>query len=89
MGIMKEAKVLKHMLTREVVSLDADGFTSPQEVITYSGRLLEKAGKVTEDMKGKIPNSIYEDSWELWVKYLAGELNMQEFLVEYQKFLKS
>ena len=48
-----------------------------------------KAGKVTEDMKGKIPNSIYEDSWELWVKYLAGELNMQEFLVEYQKFLKS
>lgn len=48
MGIMKEAKVLKHMLTREVVSLDADGFTSPQEVITYSGRLLEKAGKVTE-----------------------------------------
>lgn len=29
MGIMKEAKVLKHMLTREVVSLDADGFTSP------------------------------------------------------------
>lgn len=47
-----------------------------------------KAGKVTEDMKGKIPNSVYEDSWELWVKYLAGELNMQEFLVEYQKFLK-
>ena len=41
-----------------------------------------KAGKVTEDMKGKIPKSVYEDSWELWVKYLAGELNVQEFLVE-------
>jgi PTS system ascorbate-specific IIA component len=46
--------MLIDILTEEMVALDVDGLTSPQEVILYSGSLLVKAGKVKESYVKKM-----------------------------------
>ncbi len=38
--------MLKNILTEDLVALDINGLTTPEEVIRYSGQLLVKAGKV-------------------------------------------
>ncbi|MDD3361148.1 MAG: PTS sugar transporter subunit IIA [Hespellia sp.] len=40
--------LLRKMLTENVVRLDVEGLSTPQEVIEYSGRLLADAGKTNE-----------------------------------------
>ncbi|KUO72011.1 MAG: PTS sugar transporter subunit IIA [Clostridia bacterium BRH_c25] len=38
--------MLKNILTQDLVELDATGFETPEDIIRYSGLLLQKAGKV-------------------------------------------
>lgn len=38
--------MLKEILTADLVALDAEGLTTPEEVIRFAGGLLEKAGRV-------------------------------------------
>lgn len=40
--------MLTDILTKDVVRLDVEGLTTPEEVIHFSGQLLVNSGKVKE-----------------------------------------
>ncbi len=52
--------MLKDILTPDVVEFNVDGIDSPEEAIRFSGKLLEKSGKIKNSYVEKMVDSFHE-----------------------------
>lgn len=51
--------MLSDILTKDVVALDVEGLETPEAVIEYCGKLLEKAGKIKHEYTQKMVEAFH------------------------------